>query len=625
MMERWETRATATIPGPRRPALAGVSWHTETFSQNPNANALRWGTLYNFRVQQTSPPVLMNATIGFFKTGAPIVVPVLGPSQCQTSPTPTPSPTVPPTVTPSPTFDPPPTPTATATATASPTVCGELLGENFDTVTAPALPSGWSSSDWVTSTVDPDSAPNCAFVDAPAFLSDRRLDSIGLLIISTSPSISFRNNFNLESSGGEFLDGGVLEISSPNINGGAFTDVTDPAVGGSFFFGGYTGTIGNNFGNPLAGRMAWSGDSVGYVNTEVNLGPNLNGQTIRLRFRMGSDTAGSTNGFWRIDSLSFGGVCHTVFPTPTPSATATATPPPSPTPNPTPTPSATPSPTAAPAQALNLSTRLRVETGKSSALIAGFIITANSSARNAGPSGARKTVAIRAVGPSLSQFGIPGVLADPVLELYSQAGELLQQNDNWQDDPEQAAQLTALGLPLQTPTESGMVASLSPGAYTAIVTGKNAGTGVALVEVYDTDPAGSLQLANVSTRGRVQAADNVMIGGFILGGGGATQLAIRGIGPSLPNFPFPLFPNLLADPFLALHDGNGAVLISNDDWQSDSAMAAQLSAHGLALQNPKESGIFVTLPPGIFTAILEEKDGGGGIGVVEIYNLGGAP
>jgi hypothetical protein len=228
-------------------------------------------------------------------------------------------------------------------------------------------------------------------------------------------------------------------------------------------------------------------------------------------------------------------------------------------------------------------------------------------------------VAIRGIGPSLDQFGIPDSLADPTLDLRGGVGELLQQNDNWQDDPEQAAQLTDLGLALQHPNEAGMIASLSPGPYTAIMAGKNGGTGVGLVEIYDTDPGGNSQLANVSTRGHVQTGDNVMIGGFILGGGSNTQIAVRGIGPSLLAFPSP---NALADPTLALHDGNGALLISNDDWQSDPVQAAQLSAHGLALVDPKESGIFASLPPGVFTAILAGKNGGTGIGLVEIYNIG---
>ena len=127
------------------------------------------------------------------------------------------------------------------------------------------------------------------------------------------------------------------------------------------------------------------------------------------------------------------------------------------------------------------------------------------------------------------------------------------------------------------------------------------------------------QLANISTRGFVQTGDNVMIGGVILGGGtGSTSVAVRGIGPSLGQIGLS---NVLEDPTLELRDGNGALLVSNDNWQDDPASAAQLAAHGLAPQNSLESGIFTSLPPGAFTAVLVGKNGGIGIGLVEIYNV----
>jgi hypothetical protein len=139
------------------------------------------------------------------------------------------------------------------------------------------------------------------------------------------------------------------------------------------------------------------------------------------------------------------------------------------------------------------------------------------------------------------------------------------------------------------------------------------------VEIYDNDQEADSQLANISTRGFVQTGDSVMIGGFMLGlGSSNVQVAVRGLGPSLSQFGLS---NLLADPTLELHDSNGATLVSNDDWQSDAVSAGQLTAHGLALQNAKESGIFTSLPPGAFTAILAGKNGGVGIGLVEIYNL----
>ena len=243
-------------------------------------------------------------------------------------------------------------------------------------------------------------------------------------------------------------------------------------------------------------------------------------------------------------------------------------------------------------------------------LIGGFIITGN----------APKNVVARGIGPSLADFGISDVLADPTLELHAANGTLVAQNDDWQDDPAQAEQLTALGLGLRNANESGIVTTLAPDAsYTAILAGKNGGTGVGLVEIYDTNQTVDSQLANISTRGFVQAGNNVMIGGFILGGNNHnTRVVVRGIGPTLTKIG--LSP-VLADPTLELHDGNGALLISNDDWQDDSASAGELAALGLALQDPKESGIFMSLPPGAFTAILAGKNSGTGIGLVEIYNV----
>jgi hypothetical protein len=110
-----------------------------------------------------------------------------------------------------------------------------------------------------------------------------------------------------------------------------------------------------------------------------------------------------------------------------------------------------------------------------------------------------------------------------------------------------------------------------------------------------------------------------MIGGFILGGSSNTaRVALLGIGPSLAKFG--LNP-VLADPTLELHDANGALLVANDNWTDDPVSAAQLTANGLAPQDPKESGIFISLPPGTFTAILAGKNGGTGIGLIEAYNL----
>lgn len=309
------------------------------------------------------------------------------------------------------------------------------------------------------------------------------------------------------------------------------------------------------------------------------------------------------------------GPTPTPTPTAVPTATPTSTPGPSSTPNPTPiptptpAPSSTPAPTPPPAQPLNISTRLGVGTGDN-AMIGGFIIQGN----------IPKTVLIRSLGPSLSNVGLTGLLDDPVLELRGANGNLLVQNDNWKDTQRSQIEIT----PFQPgdDREPVIIASLPPAAYTAVLTGKNQVTGVGLIEIYDLDPAADSQLANISTRGFVGAQNNVMIGGFILGGNppqaGNTRVAIRGLGPSLSQFGLG---NLLADPTLELHDANGATLIANDNWIDDPASGALLSANGLAPANSNESAIFTSLPPGQFTAILAGKNGGTGLGIIEVYNL----
>ena len=202
-------------------------------------------------------------------------------------------------------------------------------------MTPPALPAGWTA----TNAVDPDmvlwqssnsglpappadSLPNAAWVNDPAVVSDKRLDSPPIAITSNIAQVTFRNNYNLEASPPSFFDGGVLEIS---IGGGAFTDVI--AAGGSFVAGGYTGTISTGFSNPLAGRPAWSGNSAGFITTTVNLPAAAAGQNVVLRWRMGSDTSTGVDG-WRIDNVvvSQPGACPAGSPTPTATATATSTP-----------------------------------------------------------------------------------------------------------------------------------------------------------------------------------------------------------------------------------------------------------------------------------------------------------
>ena len=260
---------------------------------------------------------------------------------------------------------------------------------------------------------------------------------------------------------------------------------------------------------------------------------------------------------------------------------------------------------ALPAQALNISGRARVEIGEGVA-ISGFIITGT------GP----KRVGVRGIGPSLANFGVSGPLADPVIQLSRGDGSLVMANDNWKNT--QQAEITGAGLAPSNDKEAALIATLTAGNYTAIVTGKNGGTGVALAEVYDLDQAADSRLANVSTRAQVGTGSDVLIGGFITGNKiGATRVAVRALGPSLQQFGIA---NPLPDPRLELRNANGALLASNDNWQSDASQAALISSYGLAPPNNLESAIAISLAPGPYTAIVTGKNNQTGIGLIEIYD-----
>jgi hypothetical protein len=221
----------------------------------------------------------------------------------------------------------------------------------------------------------------------------------------------------------------------------------------------------------------------------------------------------------------------------------------------------------------------------------------------------------------LVNAGVPAasVLNDPVLELHGSNGALIISNDNWKDSP-QRSQIEGTVFQPTDDRESVILATLPPAAYTVILQGVGQTSGVGLIEVYDNNQAADSDLANISTRGFVLTGDNVMIGGFTLGGNSnPTRIAVRALGPSLSSFG--LSP-VLADPTLELHNADGTLMISNDDWESDPVSAAQLTAFGLAPTNPKEAAIFTALaPPGQFTAIVAGKNGGTGIALVEIYNV----
>ena len=239
--------------------------------------------------------------------------------------------------------------------------------------------------------------------------------------------------------------------------------------------------------------------------------------------------------------------------------------------------------------------------------IGGFIVTGN----------AQKKVIVRGLGPSLQQANIDSFLADPVLELHNPNGSVLTTNDNWKDTQEAA--ILATGVAPTDDHESAIIALLAPNPYTAVLRGKNNTSGTGLIEIYDLDPAADSQLANISTRGFVQTQENVMIGGFMLGGNtNSSHVIVRGIGPSLAAAGVT---NVLADPTIDLRDNNGDRITFNDNWQDDAAEAAAVSAAGVPPGNAAESALSVTLPPGTYTVILSGKAGASGNALLEVYKL----
>ncbi|MDQ6622429.1 MAG: putative Ig domain-containing protein [Verrucomicrobiota bacterium] len=256
-------------------------------------------------------------------------------------------------------------------------------------------------------------------------------------------------------------------------------------------------------------------------------------------------------------------------------------------------------PPSPPKSLINVSTRLRAQTGDD-VLIGGFIIEGN----------APKSVALRAIGPSLP---LTGVLADPVLELHASDGSIIASNNNWNEHRQDV--LNSNYAP-GNERDSVIIASLQPGPYTAIVRGLANTTGIALVELYDLSPESDSHIANISTRGKVETDDNVMIAGFIIGGDQPTKVLVRALGPSL--VPYGL-PNALTDTTLDLFDSNGNKFASNDDWQSDQAQ--EIIDTGKPLDDPRESALVRTLAPGPYTAIVRGKNNTTGVALVEVYNL----
>ncbi|HKP05581.1 MAG TPA: hypothetical protein VJU77_19680 [Chthoniobacterales bacterium] len=251
----------------------------------------------------------------------------------------------------------------------------------------------------------------------------------------------------------------------------------------------------------------------------------------------------------------------------------------------------------------NISTRARV-VGGDNVSIAGFIVTGN----------VPKKVIVLGIGPSLAGF-VPNPLPNPTLQL-NRDNTVLTTNDDWKDS--QQTEIQNSGLAPTNNLESAIIRTLDPGSYTAVLSDKNNAAGIGVVQVYDLDTGADAKLANISTRAFIESGDNVLFAGIIGGGNGSQpKVVITGRGPSLVPFGVP---NAIPDPFLELHDKNGALIASNNDWQTD--QQAAIAATGVAPTNPRESALLVTLVPGdSYTAIVKDATNVSGVALVQVYHL----
>lgn len=255
-----------------------------------------------------------------------------------------------------------------------------------------------------------------------------------------------------------------------------------------------------------------------------------------------------------------------------------------------------------PARLANISTRAQVGTG-GNVLIGGFVVSGSNS----------KRILARGIGPSLVPHGVTNALSDPTLAILAQNGALLFSNDNWTTAPNKQ-EITDTGRAPSSSQEPAILTTLAPGKYTAIVSGVGSTTGVALVEVYDQDSGPGSLLTNLSTRGQVGTGANVMIGGVIVTDD--KTVLVRALGPTLTQFGLA---NVLADPALELHNAQGALVDSNDNWQT-SPQKTQIQATGFAPPNPAEPALYVPLSAGNYTAIVHGVGPAPtGTALVEVY------
>ena len=272
---------------------------------------------------------------------------------------------------------------------------------------------------------------------------------------------------------------------------------------------------------------------------------------------------------------------------------------------------------SAEAHIANISTRAWVGTNDTK-LITGFIVQGTNP----------KQVLIRAIGPTLANWGVSGTLADPEVTLFNADGQVITSNNDWGTFANQTALATESDKVFAFALNAGskdaaMLVTLQPGLYSIHVAGADGGTGIALAEVYDCDTGVLCRLVNISSRGYIGTGDSVAIPGFIVSGNKPKKLLVRGVGPTLDNWGVPA---TLSDPKITLYDADQVVIAENDNWGqfADQAALATASAQVFAFDlnaGSTDAAMIVTVNPGLYTAIVSGQNNATGVALVEVYEI----
>ena len=631
---------TSMIEGTLSQTGGATRWGDySAMSVDPTDDCTFWYTQEYYESSTTVQPPYTAAQawqtrIGSFK------FPSCVPAPPSPTPTPTPSPT--PSAMPSPTPTPTPTPgcensTGSFTDTLEPS---PQPGWAFDPArndAAPANPTWRLVNDPTTANPQNHSFESDASAPGPAATKDDRLIAPPQNLSATSRLI-FWHRFQFESG----FDGGVLEVSTDG--GATWVDVL--AGGGSFVLGDYNDEIDPDLGSPIAGRAAWSGGDAAapMSKVEVNMGA-FAGSNVRVRWRMGLDAISLDPGVgWWVDDIQFTNTCvetptptptpTPADPTPTPTATPEITPTPSATPEATATPTATPEATASPSatpEATATPTPTPEPTATPSATPAATASPSATPEATATPTATPEATATPSATPEATSTPTPTPTATPdatptatatpsaTPDASATPGATATPAATPTATPAASATPTATPVatptatPVATPTATPVATPTPTPAATATPTATPAATPTA------TPTASPAQLLNISTRARALTGDNILIGGFILKGNANKKVILLAKGPSLTSGGSPV-PGRMANPTLELHDENGALMTSNDDWK-DSPERAQIEASGLAPSDDRESAILRTLAPGVYTGVLTGKENSTGIALVEVYDL----